>query len=80
MGWLGTCTTPLLTADQRARARAPRLMGQTLFGMLVGALATGGVAFLDAGFALAGLAAFGGALLVAALALRFRPQPGWAHP
>jgi len=75
LGWLTTCTTPLLSAAERARQRPPRVFGQSVLGMLLGGLATGGIGAVDADAELIGGVLFAIALGSAALLFLVRPRP-----
>ncbi|MEZ5967239.1 MAG: hypothetical protein R3F56_25610 [Planctomycetota bacterium] len=74
MGWLTTCTTPVLTAEERARQRPPRMLGQSMAGMVLGGLATGGIGALDADAIVAGVVLFASAMALAALLFLFQPR------
>lgn len=79
LGWLSTCTTPVLSAEDRARQKAPRLFGQSIVGMVIGGLATGGIGAIDGGAGLVGAVLFAVALAIAALLFLVRPRSAWAE-
>lgn len=72
--WLGTCTVPVLTAEERARGRPTRLMLQLLFAFLFAGLGTGGLGAVAAGRTLIGAILFTTALLVAAATFLLEPR------
>jgi hypothetical protein len=78
LGWLTTCTTPVLTVEERARQKAPRLFGQSFVGMLIGGLATGGVGAIHGGATIVGVVLYVVALAIASMLFLVRPRAVWA--
>lgn len=73
-GWLGTCTVPVLTAEERARGRPPRLALQMLFAFLFAGLGTGGLGAVAAGKTAIGTILFATALLFAGATSLLAPR------
>lgn len=74
MGWLATCTTPVLGPEERARQKPPRLFGQSLLGMALGGVATTGILVGERGHGGLGAALFVGTLAAASLLFLVSPR------
>ena len=78
LAWMGTCTVRPLSAEDRARQRQPKILGQYLFAMLLGGLGAGGVSAWSAGQEMIAAVLLAFALGTAGFAFMLRPRP-WAE-
>ena len=78
IAWLTTCTVRPHTAEDRARNKQPMIIGQSLYGMLIGGIGAGGVALWFAEQPLVAAIMFGLAILTAGAGFFVRPRRTWA--
>ncbi|MGH7471151.1 MAG: hypothetical protein ACRENP_24650 [Longimicrobiales bacterium] len=74
LSWLGACTTPHQSAEDRARNRPAKTTWQTFFAMLVGGLGAGAAALLLSNSSTAGMIMLTLSLGVGALSFLARPR------
>lgn len=77
LAWTGACTVRPLSAEDRARQRQPKILGQYLFAMLLGGLGAGGVSAWSLGQEIIAAVLLAFALGTAGFAFTLRPRP-WA--
>ncbi len=78
ISWLTTCTVRPHTAEDRARNKQPMIIGQSLYGMLIGGIGAGGVALWFADQPLVAAIMFALAALTAGAGFIVRPRRTWA--
>ncbi len=77
IAWVTTCTVRPHSAEDRARNKQPSIIGQTLYGMLIGGLGAGGIALWESNQPVAAALMLALAGVSAATGFVIRPKPSW---